>query len=203
MTSEKASVSRASSRVRATPRSSRAAATAIGKTRPAPAPTPATFAPTKPAPAPRKPVALASDIRHLIDAARGQVAVTINASLTTLYWQIGMRIRTDVLKQKRAGYGEEIFASIARDLERDYGRGFGEKTSGEWCNSPTHSPTNELSPHCGDNSFVAFQNDHPAQRSPQTRILRRTLPARTLEHAHSSAKKQLAALRTHRHFQAS
>ncbi|AHF92382.1 hypothetical protein OPIT5_21135 [Opitutaceae bacterium TAV5] len=78
-------------------------------------------------PAPPRRASLAADIRQLIDAARGQVAAAVNASLTTLYWQIGARIQVDVLKKKRAGYGEEVITTLSRELEQDYGRGFGEK----------------------------------------------------------------------------
>ncbi len=44
---------------------------------------------------------LALEIGHLIEAARGQVAQVANATLTTLFWQIGTRIRQDVLKERR------------------------------------------------------------------------------------------------------
>ena len=37
--------------------------------------------------------ALAAEIRQMIEAARQQVAQVVNAGLTTLYWQIGTRIR--------------------------------------------------------------------------------------------------------------
>ncbi|MDR0353397.1 MAG: PDDEXK nuclease domain-containing protein [Opitutaceae bacterium] len=70
---------------------------------------------------------LAADIRQLIDTAREQTAATVNATLTTLHWQIGARIRADVLKGKRADYGEEIIRTLADELECDYGHGFGEK----------------------------------------------------------------------------
>jgi len=46
---------------------------------------------------------LFADIRAFIETARQNVAVTVNASLTILYWQIGSRIRQDILKEKRAG----------------------------------------------------------------------------------------------------
>ena len=52
-----------------------------------------------------KRTALATDIRQLIAAARQQVVQAVNAGLTTLYWQIGTRIRQDILKKKRAEYG--------------------------------------------------------------------------------------------------
>ena len=40
-----------------------------------------------------------------IKTARHNVAVTVNAGLTILYWQIGNRIHQDILKEKRAEYG--------------------------------------------------------------------------------------------------
>jgi hypothetical protein len=70
---------------------------------------------------------LLSDIRSLIFSARRQVAQAVNAGLTMLYWEIGRRIRQDVLKEKRAAYGKEIVAALGRQLEAEFGRGFGEK----------------------------------------------------------------------------
>jgi len=75
----------------------------------------------------KSPAPLLADIRDLIRATRERVAQTVNAGLATLYWQIGQRIRTDILKERRAGYGEQIVAALGRQLERDFGRGFGEK----------------------------------------------------------------------------
>jgi hypothetical protein len=40
---------------------------------------------------------------------------------------VGQRIRQDILKQKRADYGGQIVAALGRQLESDFGRGFGEK----------------------------------------------------------------------------
>jgi predicted nuclease of restriction endonuclease-like (RecB) superfamily len=69
---------------------------------------------------------LARDLGELIDAARHQVAQAANAALTALYYEIGTRIRRDVLKEKRAEYGAEIVSALGRQLEERYGRGFGE-----------------------------------------------------------------------------
>ncbi len=63
----------------------------------------------------------------MIEKARGQLAQAANAALTTLYWQVGMRIREDVLYEERAAYGAEIVAALGRQLEERFGRGFGEK----------------------------------------------------------------------------
>ncbi len=59
---------------------------------------------------------LTSDIRRLIETARHNVAVTVNAGLTLLYWQIGNRIRQDILKEKRADYGRKIVVTLSRQL---------------------------------------------------------------------------------------
>ena len=70
---------------------------------------------------------LTSDIRSLIETARHNVAVTVNASLTILYWQIGNRICQNILKQKRGEYGKEIVATLSQELADDYGNNFNEK----------------------------------------------------------------------------
>lgn len=70
---------------------------------------------------------LVNDLRTLILEARSKVALTVNAELTLLYWQIGRRIRQDILKKRRAAYGQEIVAALGRQLETEFGRGFSEK----------------------------------------------------------------------------
>jgi len=67
---------------------------------------------------------LIGDIRSLIETARHNVAVTVNAGLTILYWQIGSRIRQNILKEKRAEYGREIVVTLSRRLAVEYGKGF-------------------------------------------------------------------------------
>jgi len=45
---------------------------------------------------------LFGEIKTLIEQGRQQVAVTVNATMTLLYWQIGKRINEEVLREKRA-----------------------------------------------------------------------------------------------------
>jgi len=71
--------------------------------------------------------ALFSDIKVLIEESKNHVAHTVNSTLTLLYWKIGRRINADILKYKRAQYGEQIVASLTRQLESAYGKGFEEK----------------------------------------------------------------------------
>jgi predicted nuclease of restriction endonuclease-like (RecB) superfamily len=70
---------------------------------------------------------LVSDIRDLIQSARQRVAVTVNAELTLLYWEIGSRINTDVLAGERAEYGKQVLANLAQTLSEDFGPGWGLK----------------------------------------------------------------------------
>ncbi|NRF65367.1 DUF1016 domain-containing protein [Aquincola sp. S2] len=70
---------------------------------------------------------LLADLRRLIQEARHAAAVAVNISLTVLYWRIGKRIRDEVLGATRADYGEQIVATLSRQLAAEYGRGFEEK----------------------------------------------------------------------------
>ena len=67
---------------------------------------------------------LLSEIRGLIEDARRQTASAVNVGLTALYWRIGNRIRRQVLQNSRAAYGEQIVATLSRQLVADFGRGF-------------------------------------------------------------------------------
>jgi len=64
------------------------------------------------------------EVREMIVAARQSVASSVNATLTTLYWQIGRRIRRDILQEKRAEYGERIVSALGTQLTQEFGRGF-------------------------------------------------------------------------------
>lgn len=68
--------------------------------------------------------ALISDVRGLILQARKTVAQGVNSALVLLYWQIGQRIRQNTLKNRRAGYGEQVLRSLSGKLTAEFGRGF-------------------------------------------------------------------------------
>jgi predicted nuclease of restriction endonuclease-like (RecB) superfamily len=85
-----------------------------------------TTASAKPAPQ-KEPAGLLADLRQLIEQARQAAVASVNAGMTLMYWRIGQRIRTEVLGGRRAGYGEEIVATLSRQLASEYGRGFEEK----------------------------------------------------------------------------
>ena len=67
---------------------------------------------------------LAADIAGFIQDARRAVACSVNSGLTLRYWRIGQRIQQELLKGERADYGQQIVATVAQQLTRDYVRGF-------------------------------------------------------------------------------
>lgn len=72
---------------------------------------------------------LIKDLRQIIEQARVHVAATANYELTMMYWHIGERINREVLGNQRAEYGKQIVASVARQLQAEFGKkGFEERT---------------------------------------------------------------------------
>jgi hypothetical protein len=67
---------------------------------------------------------LLEDLRGLIKQTRAGVAQAVNSALVLLYWQVGHRIRTEVLKKQRAGYGAEILSTLSKELAADFGKGY-------------------------------------------------------------------------------
>ena len=63
---------------------------------------------------------LLADVRELILSARQTVARGVNAALVLLYWKIGERIRKDILREKRAEYGQKIFSTRICLAERGH-----------------------------------------------------------------------------------
>ncbi len=110
---------------------------------------------TAPAVAPKK---LLTDLRQLIQAAREQTAQAVNSALVLLYWQVGQRIYSEILKKKRADYGEEIVATVSRQLTEEFGRGFTEKGLRRMIQFAELFPDREivatLSPHLSWSHFV-------------------------------------------------
>jgi len=73
------------------------------------------------------PKTLLKDLRELIAEARQDVARQVNSTLVLLYWRVGKRIRQDILKEKRAEYGEEIVPTLSAQLVPEFGEGFSKR----------------------------------------------------------------------------
>jgi predicted nuclease of restriction endonuclease-like (RecB) superfamily len=67
---------------------------------------------------------LLEDLRALIQRTREGVAQAVNSALVLLYWQVGRRIHTAILSEKRAAYGEQIVPTLSAQLVPEFGDGF-------------------------------------------------------------------------------
>jgi predicted nuclease of restriction endonuclease-like (RecB) superfamily len=68
-----------------------------------------------------------NEIRSLIEKSRQNIAISVNAEITMLYWHIGQRINIEILQGSRADYGKQIVVSLAKQLTSEYGSGWGDK----------------------------------------------------------------------------
>jgi predicted nuclease of restriction endonuclease-like (RecB) superfamily len=159
---------------------------------------------------------LLEDLRSLILQTRAGVAQAVNSALVLLYWQVGQRIHTEILRGKRAGYGAEILSTLSKELTADFGRGFAEKNLRRMAQFAEVFPDREivvtLSRQLGWSHFVAIiplkdglQRDFYAEMCRVERWSVRTLRAKVqgmlFERTALSrkpaelAKKELATLR--------
>jgi predicted nuclease of restriction endonuclease-like (RecB) superfamily len=68
---------------------------------------------------------LLADISGLLEQARRTAVRSVNAVLTSVYWQIGQRIvEHEQGGKQRAEYGRELLVRLGADLIKQYGRGF-------------------------------------------------------------------------------
>ena len=67
---------------------------------------------------------LVVELKSLIASTEEQVAISVNSSLTLMYWQIGFKINEDILKNSRAEYGKEILQTVSAKLTEEFGQGY-------------------------------------------------------------------------------
>lgn len=70
---------------------------------------------------------LFDDVCKIIDGSRYRIASTVNAEICLMNWNIGKRIKEDVLKNQRAEYGKEIVKNLAISLTKKYGKGWSDR----------------------------------------------------------------------------
>lgn len=68
---------------------------------------------------------LYNDVREIIERTRTRLAVQINSEVIWLNWQVGKRIREDVLYSERAEYGKETLKNLSTRLVIQFGKGWG------------------------------------------------------------------------------
>ncbi len=84
------------------------------------------------------------DIKNIIEDGKQNLAIAVNATLTSTYWHIGKRINDNILQNKRAEYGKEIVSSLARQLTDEYGKGFTVKYLGKMMRFAEVFPNNQI-----------------------------------------------------------
>ena len=67
---------------------------------------------------------LFQDACQIIEQAQESAYRQVNETLIKRNWLLGMRIQHDVLKDKRAEYGEQVVKVLAKELTAKYGEGF-------------------------------------------------------------------------------
>jgi len=71
---------------------------------------------------------LFTSIRQLIEESKQQVAVAVNATMSMLYWRVGVTINNELERYKETqNYGKQIVATLWRQLQSEYGTSFSEK----------------------------------------------------------------------------
>jgi len=70
---------------------------------------------------------LFNSVITLIEQSKQQLSLTVNASMSMLYWQIGKKINEEILNDQRAEYGKQIIASLSNQLSQSYGDGWSKR----------------------------------------------------------------------------
>ena len=93
---------------------------------------------------PAAPENLFGEIKTLISSAKQRAAVAVNAELTLLYWQVGQRINTEILKGERADYGKQVVANLSKQLTGVFGKGWSEKQLFHCCRFAEAYPDQQI-----------------------------------------------------------
>ncbi len=70
---------------------------------------------------------VAKEIQLLIEQSKQQIALSVNATMSQMYWLIGKKINQEVLQNERGAYGKQIVVLLSRQLTTEYGTSFSEK----------------------------------------------------------------------------
>ena len=71
---------------------------------------------------------LFADLKELVASARRRVAAAANSEIVLLHWNVGKRVKEEILGNKRAAYGKEIVKKVSAFLTEEFGKGWGERT---------------------------------------------------------------------------
>jgi hypothetical protein len=94
---------------------------------------------------------LLGDLRSLIESTRIRVSAGINTEMVLLYWDIGDRIRKEILGDRRAAYGKAVVDMVSDQLSARYGRGFARANLFHMIHFARPTRIGKKSTHCVDN----------------------------------------------------
>lgn len=63
-------------------------------------------------------------ISNMILNTKDSIRYNLNSEMVVLYWNIGKKIREEVLFDNRAEYGQEVVKELSEQLKSEYGKGF-------------------------------------------------------------------------------
>jgi hypothetical protein len=63
-------------------------------------------------------------ISGLIKKAKQNVWTSVNSELVLLYWNIGSKIKTDILKNEKGEYGKYVVTKLSEKLTIEFGKGY-------------------------------------------------------------------------------
>lgn len=79
------------------------------------------------------PHGLIVDVKKIIEQARAQAYSAINSAMVQAFWLLGRRIvKEEQGGEKRAEYGQQLIATLARELTDEFGKGFLERNVWEF-----------------------------------------------------------------------
>ena len=67
---------------------------------------------------------LYNDVADLIESAKVKVVSHVNTEFVILNWNIGNRIKTELLDNKKPDYGKKVIKNLSKRLIEKYGRGY-------------------------------------------------------------------------------
>lgn len=71
---------------------------------------------------------LFDDLRRIVHSSRRRIAVSVVSESVSMYWQVGCRIKRDILKNGRGTYGDETVKKCSDFLTLEFGSGWGYQT---------------------------------------------------------------------------
>lgn len=81
---------------------------------------------------------LYDDVCNIIEQARYRVAVYVNSEASMMNWNVGKRIKEDVLLNKRADYGEQVLKRLSQRFESQVWRWVGLSETPTLCTRCVH-----------------------------------------------------------------